>query len=141
MRSRWWPVVVLSALGLLYTPVISGFAPGHDTSVLRMDWHHLLRAAVNWKHVVPFALLFVLAARAFGGAANSLSESARVLKAASLVLVYSILLEVTQGFFAEGHCRIWDVAANGFGVAWGWAGIRVAQRISRRVRQGSRPKT
>ena len=120
--SRWWPVVTLCALGLLYTPVISRFELGSDECVLWMGWGDLLRASMDWKHLVPFAVLFAFAYRAF--------ESAAGLKATALTLGYSIFLEYAQGFFVEGHCRVWDVVANCFGMAWGWLGLRVARRFS-----------
>lgn len=124
LLDSWWPFVIGAALGLLYTPLRGGFTwvePSCQWTMAASDWQRVL---ANPEHIVPFAVLFGLAVGRF--------ERAPVWKTATLVMTFALAMELSQGFFETGHCRLWDWLADGVGVVLAM-GVRSAWHASRRA--------
>jgi hypothetical protein len=91
------------------------------------DWD---RVVANPEHIASFAILFGLALGRF--------ERAPVWKAAALVMTFAFVMELFQGVFATGHCRLWDWLADGVGVLLA-IGIRALWRAAPGTGSTTRP--
>ncbi len=109
--KRWLPLAALVALALSYEPIRSGVVFANQSCELTADWERVQHSVFNLRHVIAYGILCLVAAVTF--------RNHRVIKAALVIFLFSILLEIEQSFFITGHCRSWDLIPNllGIGIA------------------------
>ncbi len=112
-------LVVLALAGLLVAPVESGGETVDAACQWTIPSGELARI---WdpRHVAFFVALTLLACLP--------QALARPLVIAAALLGYGVAVELSQSVFSRGHCRGWDLAANGIGIAIGGALVVVLRR-------------
>ena len=63
-----------------------------------------MRTLANYKHIISFCVLFILASQCFRHGA--------LWKSAVVVLLLSAAVEAEQAIFLDGHCRVRDMLPN-----------------------------
>lgn len=105
---RWLPLAILVAMALSYEPFRSGFVLANQSCELMTGWERVQSAIFNYRHIISYGILCLVAAITF--------RQNRVVKAAIVIFLFSILLEIEQSFFITGHCRSWDLIPNLLGI-------------------------
>ena len=106
---RWLPLAVLVVMALSFEPFRSGFGFANQSCELTTNWERVQYSVSNYRHVISFGILFLVAAATF--------RQNRVLKAVVTVFLFSGFLEFEQSFFTTGHCRSWDLVPNLLGIS------------------------
>ncbi len=97
-------LIALSAAAVVYTPIASDFVTAHKGCEVIPPEGVIVRTLANFKHIISFCILFILASQCFRRGA--------FWKSAVVVLLISAFVEVEQAFFLEGHCRVRDMLPN-----------------------------
>jgi hypothetical protein len=123
---RWLPwalFVVLSCAALAFTPISAGFAlrPAFECEVLSR-WQLWIDALANVRHLTSFAVLTVVAAWAF--------RRRGLWLAAATVLAITVVVELEQMVFADGHCRLHNLLPNVIAI-----GVAVALVVAHLLRR------
>ena len=103
--------VVLSVAAIAYTPVASEFVTASKGCEVIPPAGVIVRTLANYKHIISFCILFILASQCFRHGA--------IWKSAVVVLLLSAVVEAEQAFFLEGHCRVRDLLPNLIAVGFG----------------------
>ena len=96
--------VALSVAAIVYTPIASDFVTAYKGCEVIPPAGVIVRTLTNYKHIISFCILFILASQCFRRGA--------FWKSAAVVLLLSAVVEVEQAFFLEGHCRVRDILPN-----------------------------
>ena len=104
-------LVALSLAAIVYTPIASNFVISYEGCEVIPPVGVIVQTLANYKHIISFCILFILASRCFRRGA--------FWKSAIFVLLLSAFVEVEQAFFLDGHCRIRDILPNLIAVGLG----------------------
>lgn len=85
----------------------------------------IVRTLANYRHIIAFGILFILASQCFRRGA--------FWKSAVVVLLLSVFVEVEQALFLNGHCRVRDILPNFVAVAVGTLIVSSVRFTARRL--------
>ena len=120
--------VLFVMLGLLFFPARVGFHFTPQSCEIALNLPLVLLSLTNWRHIVLFALFFVMTSVQFRAATWATTGWA-----ALITLVMGVLVETGQAVTGKGHCRLRDLIPDTAGVVLGallvswrhWAGKKV----------------
>ena len=109
--KKWLPLIVLTFLAMVFEPIRSGFQLESQACEWKTELATLKLALLNFRHVISFGILTLVAAATF--------KQNQTITVAIAVFMFSAFLEFEQSFFSSGHCRLWDLIPNicGIGIA------------------------
>jgi hypothetical protein len=136
--SLWgirWAYIATIVLGLLYFPAAVGFHLKPSACQILFDIPLALYSLTNYKHIVLFALFFIMTRRqlrkqgwsGFGWAALA-------------TLVFGVLIEFAEGSTGNGNCRMRDLVPDSAGILLGqaifflWSSIHTKLKSKYRIK-------
>ena len=109
-KLKWLPFLVLAIVVMSSVLAESKGQFTYTGCALSSSFELLVHSFSNYRHIAAYGLLFLSCVWSF--------EKHSIIKAAALVLAFSILMEIVQISFHDGHCRIRDMLPNFVGVLW-----------------------
>lgn len=133
LRRMLWAYGAFVILGLLYFPARVGFRLRPGGCELALDPALALLSLTNYKHVVLFALFFLMTS-----AQLRRSGWRRYAWPALATLIMGTLVELAEGVTGGGHCRLRDLVPDAVGAvvgaamvaSWGLARSKASRRAS-----------
>lgn len=116
-------LVALTFAALATTPINSGWTIRAFTCDLggSPDW---LATVLDWRHLISFGVLAALAFVAF--------RNQPMWMPVLFLLAITGAVELEEGLFAAGHCRLRDMIPDVLAIALGWLAALAIARLTRR---------
>jgi hypothetical protein len=116
-RGTRWAYITFVVLGILYLPASIGFHLHPQPCEGLPDMALAVYSLGNYRHIVLFALFFIMTSAQF-----NVSRWSGFMWAVAACIVMGILVELAEGITGGGHCRTRDLIPDMAGILIG-AGI------------------
>ena len=116
------PLLALAIVALVFEPIRSKLSLANQSCELVFSFHALLSAIFNFRHILFYGLLSLIAVIQF--------RDISVWKLCLSVLLFSALIEYEQSFFNTGHCRLRDLVPNMLGIASSVLIIKLGSKLT-----------
>ncbi|WP_010250449.1 VanZ family protein [Acetivibrio cellulolyticus] len=103
-------VTIIGILYLIYTPLQSGFVMHFGELDFRLGLLDICISLTNKLHIIGFGIMAIFMLKALDG------KPKKYLLTFVSIISFSIIIEITQIFFTEGHFRLRDLISNSAGI-------------------------
>lgn len=115
LRGARWAYAIFVLLAFLWIPGSAGFRLHPPRCEMQFGFDLALYSLTNYKHIVLFAIFFLMTRVQLGGRRHAM------VIAAAATLAVGLLIELEEGATGRGHCRMRDLVPDSAGALIGAA--------------------